>query len=88
VKHVLDRRPADPRVEAQAAQIRREAVEMRVEAEEPPVPDMHNVICAVTPSYPEVEHRDPGLVDRAEVAIDKGGTPLPEPASVDYTHVM
>jgi len=88
VQRVLDRGPVDARLEPQPAHVRREAVEMRFEAEEAAVPDVYDIVRTVTSCNAKVEHRDTGFVDRAELAVDERRSPLPERPDVAHRHVM
>jgi hypothetical protein len=70
---VLEARPVEAGVEPQPREALGEAVEVGVEAEEAPLPDVDDVVGAVRPGDTQVEHRDRRLLDRPVGTADVGG---------------
>ena len=70
VHHVAHALARDARVEAQRGEARLEAVEVGVEAEEPALPDVSDVVGRVRVQETPVEDRDRRRFRRDELAVD------------------
>src|SRR5204863_2608544 len=80
VQDVLDGGTVVTGIEPQPGHAGGEPVQVGVEPVEPALPDVHHVVGAVRPGHAQVEHGDPGVLDRTVPAIDPGRAGRPRRA--------
>ena len=81
VQDGLDLIAVVPRIEPQPRRAGGEPVKVGLQPEEPSLPDVHDVICAVRTGNPQIEHGDLRRLDRTVPPVDPGRPAWPRRSS-------